>query len=30
VPFYGMPPTTSDQYTTYDQWIAMWDEVKAA
>ena len=30
VPFYTMPPTKSDQYTTYDQWIAMWDEVKAA
>jgi spermidine/putrescine transport system substrate-binding protein len=28
-PFYKMPPLKSDQYTTYDQWIAMWDEVKA-
>jgi hypothetical protein len=29
-PFYTLPPTTSDQYTTYEQWSAMWEEVKAA
>ena len=29
-PFYTMPPQKSDQYATYDQWTAAWEEVKAA
>jgi spermidine/putrescine transport system substrate-binding protein len=29
-PFYTLPPNKSDKYSTYDQWTAMWEEVKAA
>ena len=29
-PFYTLPPSKSDQYATYEQWAAMWEEVKAA
>lgn len=27
---YGSPPTTSDEFTTYDEWLAMFEEVKAS
>lgn len=29
-PVYSLPPRKSDQYATYDQWLSMWEEVKAA
>jgi spermidine/putrescine transport system substrate-binding protein len=29
-PVYSLPPRESDQYATYDQWLSMWEEVKAA
>jgi spermidine/putrescine transport system substrate-binding protein len=28
-PVYGSPPTESDDYATYDDWLNMWEEVKA-
>jgi spermidine/putrescine transport system substrate-binding protein len=28
-PVYSLPPRESDQYATYDQWLSMWEEVKA-
>ena len=28
-PLYTWPPRESDEFTTFDQWIAMWEEVKA-
>ena len=28
--FYGYPPSTSDQYATFEQWNNVWLEVKAA
>ncbi len=29
-PVYSLPPRESEQYATYDQWLQMWEEVKAA
>jgi spermidine/putrescine transport system substrate-binding protein len=29
-PVYSLPPRESDQYATYEQWLSMWEEVKAA
>ena len=28
-PVYGSPPTESQEFTTYDDWLNMWEEVKA-
>jgi spermidine/putrescine transport system substrate-binding protein len=28
-PVYELPPRESDQYATYDEWLQMWEEVKA-
>jgi spermidine/putrescine transport system substrate-binding protein len=29
-PVYSLPPRQSDTYATYDDWLSMWEEVKAA
>jgi spermidine/putrescine transport system substrate-binding protein len=29
-PVYSLPPRESDTYATYDDWLSMWEEVKAA
>jgi spermidine/putrescine transport system substrate-binding protein len=29
-PVYSLPPRESDQFATYDEWLSMWEEVKAA
>ena len=29
-PVYSLPPRESDQFATYDDWLSMWEEVKAA
>ncbi|MFA5872378.1 MAG: extracellular solute-binding protein [Anaerolineales bacterium] len=29
-PVYSLPPRESTQYATYEQWLSMWEEVKAA
>ena len=29
-PVYSLPPRQSDTFATYDDWLSMWEEVKAA